>query len=46
MKREIAPFVYILASRRNGTLYTGVASDSLNRVHAHRSEALGFPPLD
>src|SRR5262249_21431237 len=29
-------FVYILASKRNGTLYTGITSDLLGRVHAHR----------
>jgi len=29
-------YVYMLASKRNGTLYLGVTSDLLNRVHAHR----------
>jgi len=29
-------FVYILASRRHGTLYIGVTSDLLARVHQHR----------
>ena len=29
-------FVYILASKRNGTLYTGIASDLHGRIHAHR----------
>jgi putative endonuclease len=29
-------FVYILASRRNGTLYTGVTSDLHGRIQAHR----------
>lgn len=32
-------FVYILASRRNGTLYTGVTGDLSRRVWEHR-EAL------
>jgi putative endonuclease len=29
-------FVYILASERNGTLYTGVTSDLLKRMGQHR----------
>lgn len=33
------PAVYIMASRRNGTLYTGVTSNLARRVHEHR-EAL------
>jgi putative endonuclease len=31
------PAVYILASDRNGTLYTGVTSDLIGRMHQHRS---------
>ncbi len=31
------PCVYILASRRNGTLYVGVTSDLARRVSQHRS---------
>lgn len=30
-------FVYLLAGRRNGTLYVGVTSDLLRRVWEHRS---------
>ena len=30
-------FVYILASRRNGTLYTGLTSDLLKRVWEHKN---------
>ena len=30
------PAVYIMANRRNGTLYTGVTSNLPQRVHQHR----------
>ncbi len=37
------PAVYILASKRNGTLYIGVTSSLCNRVAAHRDESVpGF----
>ena len=37
------PCVYILASRRNGTLYTGVTSNLVQRVWQHRNNlAEGF----
>ena len=39
----IAPAVYILASQRNGTLYVGVTSDLIKRIHEHRSNQVdGF----
>lgn len=31
-------YVYILASRRNGTLYAGVTSDLLQRISQHKEE--------
>jgi putative endonuclease len=31
------PAVYIMASQRNGTLYTGVTSNLPQRVHQHRA---------
>jgi putative endonuclease len=38
-----AAYVYILASRRHGTLYTGVTSDLAKRIHQHRHHSLeGF----
>jgi putative endonuclease len=37
---EKRPCVYILASRRNGTLYVGVTSDLARRVEQHRSGAV------
>jgi len=30
------PAVYIMANKRNGTLYTGVTSNLPQRVHQHR----------
>jgi putative endonuclease len=34
------PAVYIMASRRNGTLYTGVTANLLQRVHQHRERSV------
>jgi len=36
-------YVYILASRRNGTLYTGMSSDLVKRVWQHKNNLVqGF----
>ncbi len=35
--RDMVPCVYILASGRNGTLYTGVTSHLQKRLQEHRS---------
>jgi len=37
MHDSFQPTVYILASKRNGTLYIGVTSNLLHRVAQHRS---------
>ena len=37
------PAVYILASKRNGTLYTGVTSDLVKRIWEHKNDLVeGF----
>lgn len=41
--REKQYFVYILATYKNGTLYTGVTSDLIGRVFQHKNNlSLGF----
>ena len=40
---EKRPAVYLLASRRNGTLYVGVTSDLSRRVWQHKTDEMdGF----
>jgi predicted GIY-YIG superfamily endonuclease len=39
--RHMPAYVYILASRKNGTLYTGVTSDISQRVWEHKEEITG-----
>ena len=36
MHDDFNPMVYLLASHRNGTLYAGVTSNLLQRLHQHR----------
>jgi putative endonuclease len=36
-------YVYIMASKQNGTLYTGFTSDLVKRVYQHKTKAIaGF----
>ena len=43
MHQDFQPCVYLLASKRNGTLYVGVTSNLAARIHQHRTGAVrGF----
>jgi putative endonuclease len=36
-------YVYILSSRKNGTIYIGVTGDLIKRIHEHRNDLIdGF----
>lgn|GEM_PF-3024318 len=41
MPEERQPCVYMLASAKHGTLYIGVTSNLIQRLHRHRTGALG-----
>lgn len=39
----MSAYIYILASKRNGTLYTGVTTDLIKRIYQHKmKEIKGF----
>jgi predicted GIY-YIG superfamily endonuclease len=37
----MAYYVYLLASKKHGTLYLGVTNDLVRRIYEHRSKASG-----
>ncbi|MBA7563118.1 hypothetical protein ES708_04771 [subsurface metagenome] len=42
-KDENRYYIYILASKRNGTLYTGVTSNLIKRIYEHKNNLIeGF----
>jgi putative endonuclease len=42
-ERRLSYYVYLLASRKHGTLYVGVTRDLVRRVHEHKTKAVpGF----
>ncbi|MEI7621619.1 MAG: GIY-YIG nuclease family protein [Candidatus Moraniibacteriota bacterium] len=43
MKNQKTYFVYIMASKKNGTLYVGVTDNLIKRVYQHRNNLIdGF----
>jgi putative endonuclease len=46
VRETFAPAVYLLASHRNGTIYVGVTSNLIQRLHQHREDLLdGFTKI-
>ena len=46
MREDFQPTVYLLASRKYGTLYAGVTSNLMQRLYQHREEMMrGFTSL-
>src|SRR4051794_40588244 len=41
MRDDFSPTVYLLVSKRNGTLYVGVTSNLVRRIHQHREACVG-----
>jgi putative endonuclease len=43
VRSTVAYYVYLLASRKHGTLYLGVTNDLIRRIYEHKSKAIpGF----
>lgn len=42
MRENFQPCVYLMANKRNGTIYAGVTSDLVKRVWQHREGLGGF----
>jgi putative endonuclease len=38
----MAYYVYLLASKKHGTLYLGVTNDIVRRGYEHRTKAIGY----